>query len=86
MDLLKSRGRIDKLTFFIQNFMDAKQLDHSRIDACSFMVMTADGPVSMCNHNARRDDYILKPLDIQYDDGRVETFEPLPVKTVQIYS
>ena len=26
------------------------------------MVMTDDGPVSMCAHNARRDDYILKPL------------------------
>ncbi len=49
-------------TFFIQNFMDADALDPERIADCSFMVMTDDGPVSMCAHNARRDDYRLKPL------------------------
>lgn len=25
------------------------------------MVMTEDGPVSMCEHNARRDEYVLRP-------------------------
>lgn len=76
-DLLPGRGRIRKLTFFVQNFMDAKHLDQARIGACSFMVMTADGPVSMCEHNARRDEFILKPIDIAKDDGSVERFEPL---------
>ena len=36
---------------------------------CSFMVMTDDGPVSMCAHNARRDDYILKPLALPSAGG-----------------
>ncbi len=76
-DLLRSRGRVHKLSFFVQNFMDAKQLDRGRVHACSFMVMTADGPVSMCEHNAKRDNYILKPIDVRHQDGRVEHFEPL---------
>lgn len=59
---LLARERTGKITFFIQNFMDADALDAERIAHCSFMVMTDDGPVSMCAHNARRDDYILKPL------------------------
>lgn len=76
-DLIKARGRIEKLTFFVQNFMDAKELQQERVDACSFMVMTADGPVSMCQHNARRDDFILKPLDIQRADGSTLHYQPL---------
>ncbi len=76
-DLLRSRGRVHKLTFFVQNFMDAKHLEQGRIQACSFMVMTDTGPVSMCEHNARRDDYILKPLDVTQRDGTVERYEPL---------
>ena len=59
---LLARRKTGKITFFIQNFMDADALDEERIANCSFMVMTDDGPVSMCAHNARRDDYILKPL------------------------
>jgi len=82
-DLLYSRGKVHKLTFFIQNFMDAKELNEERINACSFMVMTADGPVSMCKHNARRDDYILKPIDIVHENGHVEQFEPLPLRVVE---
>ncbi len=57
--------------------MDAEQLQQERIDACSFMVMTAEGPVSMCLHNANRDDYILKPLDIQRADGTSLRYQPL---------
>ncbi len=59
---LLRRRRIGKITFFIHNFMDASALDAERIRNCSFMVMTEDGPVSMCEHNARRDAYILKPI------------------------
>ncbi len=56
------RERTGKITFFIHNFMDAKALDPERIRNCSFMVMTENGPVSMCEHNARRDEFILKPI------------------------
>jgi len=80
LDLVCAGGRVHKLTFFAQNFMDAEELDEERIEACSFMVMTADGPVSMCEHNAARDDFILKPLDVQMQDGSVKRYEPLPVK------
>jgi molybdenum cofactor biosynthesis enzyme MoaA len=61
-DLLAARGRVHKLTLFTHNFMDACQLDPERIDACVFMAMTQDGPLSMCAYNARRDDFLLRPL------------------------
>jgi uncharacterized radical SAM superfamily Fe-S cluster-containing enzyme len=64
-----ARKKTGKITFFIQNFMDAGALDEERLANCSFMVMTDDGPVSMCAHNARRDDYILKPLALPGVDG-----------------
>ena len=67
-DLIAARGRLDKLTFFVHNFMDSSQLDHQRCDACSFMVMTAEGPMSMCVHNAKRDDYLLVPATVQRAD------------------
>ena len=58
-DFLAARGRLGKISFFVHNFMDASQLDAKRCDACSFMVMTPEGPISMCVHNAKRDDYLL---------------------------
>ncbi|HZF75707.1 MAG TPA: radical SAM protein [Acetobacteraceae bacterium] len=61
-DLVAARGRAHKLSFFIHNFMDASDLDAERIKACVFMVATRDGPISMCLHNARRDDFILQPV------------------------
>ena len=61
-DLLAARGRVHKLTFFTHNFMDACQLDAERVDACVFMAITQDGPLSMCAYNAQRDDYLLRPL------------------------
>ena len=61
-DLVGARGRVHKLSFFIHNFMDARALDQQRVDACSFMVATSNGPVSMCVHNAARDDYLLAPV------------------------
>jgi hypothetical protein len=62
--------RLGKLSFFMQNFQDADALDMERIHNCSFMVATRDGAVSMCEHNANRDDYIIPPnlkrgIDIQ---------------------
>ena len=77
-DLIKSGGKAHKLSFFVQNFMDAEALEQDRIDACSFMVMTAEGPVSMCYHNAHRDDYIFQPLRFVNTKGELDYFEPLP--------
>jgi hypothetical protein len=68
-------ARPGKITFFIHNFMDAANLDPERIRNCSFMVMTEDGPVSMCAHNARRDDYLLKPVKL--DRPVPAFFDPL---------
>jgi len=72
--LFLGHGRVHKLSFFMQNFMDATQIEQERVDACSFMVMTAQGPVSMCEHNAKRDDFILQPLDVAKADGTVEHY------------
>lgn len=58
-DLVRSGFRVRKIMFFMQNFQDRDQIDQERIDLCSFHVMTQNGPISMCLHNARRDDYIL---------------------------
>jgi len=61
-DLIAARGRVHKLTLFTHNFMDACALDSDRLDACVFMAMTQDGPMGMCAFNARRDDFLLRPL------------------------
>jgi len=61
-DLVAARFRAAKLTLFIHDFMDAATLERDRIEACSFMVATADGPMSMCLHNARRDQMLLRAL------------------------
>ena len=61
-DLVAARGRVHKLTLFTHNFMDACGLDVERIDACVFMAITQDGPLSMCAYNAQRDSYLLRPL------------------------
>jgi pyruvate-formate lyase-activating enzyme len=82
-DLLAARGRVHKLSFFVQNFMDASALDPERIRACSFMVMTANGPVSMCAHNARRDEFILKPLTIETSEGTA-IWNPLSGTTLPV--
>jgi pyruvate-formate lyase-activating enzyme len=68
------REKIGKITFFVHAFMDAHALDPERIRNCAFMIMTAEGPVSMCQHNARRDDYILKPFVLP--GGRAGSFDP----------
>ncbi|MEM7568579.1 MAG: radical SAM protein [Pseudomonadota bacterium] len=73
--LLRSGGRLHKLTFYIHNFMGAEALDKERCEACIFMTMTRDGPLSMCVHNARRDDFITQ--DIRTAQG---TWSPLREK------
>ena len=72
-DLWAARGRVHKLTFFTHNFMDACQLDAERVDACVFMAITQDGPLSMCAYNAQRDAYLLRPLATQQG-----LWQPLP--------
>ena len=69
LGLLRSRGRVQKLSVHIHSFMDAAQLERARCESCVFMTMTAAGPVSMCIHNARRDPEILKPLRLPGGDG-----------------
>jgi len=64
-DLLAARGRIGKISFFVHNFMDASKLDRKRCESCSFMVMTPAGPMSMCVHNAKRDEYLLVPSEVK---------------------
>ncbi len=64
-DVVRARGKVRKLSFFVQNFMDASKLEADRLHACSFMVMTPEGPMSMCLHNAKRDDYITKPIVLE---------------------
>ena len=80
-DLWAARGKVEKLTFFIHNFMDACHLEHDRIKACIFMVASQDGPISMCLHNAKRDEYILKPIAMSGAEGE-HFWQPLTGKTL----
>ena len=57
--------------------MDAGALDDERVEACSFMLMTAEGPLSMCQHNAARDEHILKPIKFFRRDGKSAVYQPL---------
>ncbi len=75
-DLVAGRGRVGKLSFFLHDFMDAGRLDRCRVEACAFMVATVDGPMSMCLHNARRDDFLLRPFPVRTAAGEV-TWDPL---------
>ena len=66
--LAKNRFRANKLSVFIQNFMDADALDEERVRNCSFMVATAEGTVSMCLHNSRRNEFLLVGVDRLLDN------------------
>jgi 7,8-dihydro-6-hydroxymethylpterin dimethyltransferase len=68
-DLWAARGRVNKLSFIIHNFMDACRLERARVDACAFMAMTQRGPISMCLHNAKRDAFILAPVRLSGPEG-----------------
>lgn len=67
--LLRSGGQVNKLTFYIHNFMDACALDPERLRACVFTAATDLGPVPMCQHNAQRDETILRPIRISSGAG-----------------
>ncbi len=62
-----------KISYFIHNFMDAKDLHPERIDSCVFMAAGPDGMVPMCEFNARRDEFLLRPLPLAGGD----TWKPL---------
>ncbi|EEE36223.1 radical SAM domain protein [Rhodobacteraceae bacterium KLH11] len=55
------RGPVRRQTVFIHNFMAADALDEDRCASCVFMVATANGPLSMCVHNAQRDLHLATP-------------------------
>ena len=55
--------------------MDASALERERCEACSFMVMTPQGPLSMCVHNAKRDDYLLVPAQVMRE-SKLRFFNP----------
>lgn len=82
-DLWAARGKVYKLTFMIHNFMDACHLEHDRLHACIFMVATPDGPLSMCLHNAKRDEYILKPIVVNGAEGK-RLWQPLSGATMPL--
>jgi hypothetical protein len=64
------------LSFMVHSFMDACSLDAERLEACAFKVMTHKGPLSMCLHNARRDEFILAPLEVR-SARQVRFWKPL---------
>lgn len=70
------RKELRKLSIIIHNFMDAQNLDPERIAACSFMVATDQGFVSMCAHNATRETFIRRPLEVATPEG-VRVWDPL---------
>jgi hypothetical protein len=74
--LAAGRGRVETLSFLVHGFMDAGALDGERIDACIFKTMTAEGPVAMCLHNAKRDSYILQPIRVHTPQG-ARLWQPL---------
>ena len=67
--LVRCRGKITTLSFFVHNFMDANRLDSDRITACAFKVMTSRGTISMCRYNAERDTDVLRPIKLETAKG-----------------
>ena len=67
--LWASRGHVHRMAITLHNFMDAEALDAERCRACTFFVLTEDGPLSMCVHNARRDQHLFTPARIETENG-----------------
>ncbi|MEO1020216.1 MAG: radical SAM protein [Pseudomonadota bacterium] len=63
------KGRVRKLSFHVHSFMDAGKLERARCEACVFYVMTHDGPISMCVHNAKRDAFITQPVTLPENEN-----------------
>ena len=80
--LWSGRKELRKLTLIIHNFMDAAKLDPERIHSCSFMVATDRGFVSMCAHNAARESFIRRPLELETAEGK-RIWDPLTGQFVE---
>ncbi|WP_051927569.1 radical SAM protein [Ruegeria halocynthiae] len=63
------RGPLRRQSVFIHNFMAADALEEDRCASCVFMVATANGPLSMCVHNAQRDMHLASPDRIDTPSG-----------------
>ncbi|WP_052261446.1 radical SAM protein [Ruegeria sp. ANG-S4] len=63
------RGPVRRQSVFIHNFMAADALEEDRCAGCVFMVATANGPLSMCAHNAHRDQHLAEPDRIETEKG-----------------
>jgi molybdenum cofactor biosynthesis enzyme MoaA len=74
--VLRSKSKVNTMSFFMHNFMDADELDSDRITACAFKVMTEYGPISMCLYNAKRDNYLLQPTRVKTEQG-ISFWQPL---------
>lgn len=81
-DLVSSRARVGKVSFFIHDFMDADCLERERLEGCAFMVATKDGPISMCLHNAKRDSFILDDINVRVPGG-IARWSPLTGTTTE---
>lgn len=55
------RRKAGRMSITIHNFMDAASLEAERCETCIFKVATEEGPLSMCVHNARRDQHLFTP-------------------------
>ncbi|WP_194269336.1 radical SAM protein [Tritonibacter litoralis] len=65
----QAKGQVARLSVMIHSFMDASALDADRCASCVFMVMTQDGPLSMCAYNAERDHYLFAPQRMASTQG-----------------
>ncbi len=63
------RGPVRRQSVFIHNFMAADALEDDRCASCVFMVATANGPLSMCVHNAQRDMHLAAPDRVDGSSG-----------------
>ena len=75
--LALARNGVNKISFFIHNFMDASALQTERLETCVFMAATQFGPMPMCEYNARRDEVLLRPVPLA--DG--QSWQPLAART-----
>ncbi len=62
-------GRARRQAVFIHNFMAADALEEDRCASCVFMVATANGPMSMCAHNAQRDAQLAEADQVDSEMG-----------------
>ncbi len=67
-DAFRALRGVNKISFFIHNFMDASALEQERLDTCVFMAATQHGPMPMCEYNAIRDQLMLQTITLSNGD------------------